>query len=819
MEKMRKKLDRVISFTLAFLFLLAGVIVMPASANAAEFGNLILTKVGGSEPTSGIDYLYEDNTLKIIGEDEYIVSSSGSVFDGNIIISSAATITFRDLKVTTSIGSAVYVNSIGVKIKLEGSSNLAGSLRVPAGAEVTISGTGTLNVHGNAQSAGIGGEADENAGNIIISGGTVMATGISGGAGIGGGNGANGGNVVISGGYVTATGEFKNGAGGSGIGGGNGGSGGSVEIGGNADVRAIGSVYSAGIGGSNGGHGGNVQISGDSVVTAIGGADAAGIGGGVFGDGGDVQIFGNPVVNAEGGINAAGIGGGIYRAGRGGNGGNVTIAGGLVTAIGGNGGVVSTSGAGAGIGGGGNDFFDKDNTEGGNGGTVIISGGTVNAAGGENLIDEAKSAYDIGGGGPGDDMINEVWGDHGDSGTLTLNGTLTGRLDPSLTKLNLEKYGFGGNPYAESSLIRGTVVDDSVGLVRDNPNITGVYPSCTVIFESNGGTKIDKQTVVWGLKAKEPEIPEKEDYIFSGWYEDNTKFEDEWNFDNPITDDITLFAKWTEKTYKVTVETDGNGTADANVTIAPFKKEIVLSQTPNEGYIFKEWQVLSGGVTVTDNKFTMPREDAIVKAIYELDTRLVTFESNGGTLVTGQFVWYGTSVSKPIDPKKEGYIFAGWYKDNKTFENKWDFDTKITENIVLFAKWNAVEPAPTEVPTSSPVPTIPPTAKPTVTPYPTEEPTISPAPTEVPTSSPIPTIPPTAKPTDIPYPTEEPTHIPAPTVSPTIKPIPTSYPTSMPIPDTGDSGSSIVHGMLAVIALVIVFVLMKVRKFRKNSSY
>ena len=67
--------------------------------------------------------------------------------------------------------------------------------------------------------------------------------------------------------------------------------------------------------------------------------------------------------------------------------------------------------------------------------------------------------------------------------------------------------------------------------------------SYTVTFNSNGGTEIAPKEVVSGLKIKEPETPTKDKYVFRGWYEDdafNTKFD----FNTPITSDITLYAKW-----------------------------------------------------------------------------------------------------------------------------------------------------------------------------------------------------------------------------------------------------------------------------------
>lgn len=70
-------------------------------------------------------------------------------------------------------------------------------------------------------------------------------------------------------------------------------------------------------------------------------------------------------------------------------------------------------------------------------------------------------------------------------------------------------------------------------------------------------------------------------------------------------------------TYTITVRTDGNGTAKANISSASQGMQIALTANANNGYQFKEWQVIDGGVTITDNKFTMPAANVTVKAIFK----------------------------------------------------------------------------------------------------------------------------------------------------------------------------------------------------------
>lgn len=69
--------------------------------------------------------------------------------------------------------------------------------------------------------------------------------------------------------------------------------------------------------------------------------------------------------------------------------------------------------------------------------------------------------------------------------------------------------------------------------------------------------------------------------------------------------------------FTVTVENNGNGSASAAPASAAKGEEITLTATPDSGYHLKEWQTVSGGVTISNNKFTMPADNVTVKAIFE----------------------------------------------------------------------------------------------------------------------------------------------------------------------------------------------------------
>ena len=65
----------------------------------------------------------------------------------------------------------------------------------------------------------------------------------------------------------------------------------------------------------------------------------------------------------------------------------------------------------------------------------------------------------------------------------------------------------------------------------------------------------------------------------------------------------------------------------------------------------------------------------------------VSFDSQGGSSVEPLTAIGGNSIPVPNAPTKEGFSFAGWYKDAR-FTDPWNFGTdKVTENITLYAKW------------------------------------------------------------------------------------------------------------------------------------
>ena len=144
--------------------------------------------------------------------------------------------------------------------------------------------------------------------------------------------------------------------------------------------------------------------------------------------------------------------------------------------------------------------------------------------------------------------------------------------------------------------------------------------------------------------------------------------------------------------YTVTVISGGNGTASASHAKAVAGTEITLTAAPNAGYHFKEWQVMSGDVTVRDDKFTMSGSDVEVKAIFEEDAPptpteyTVTFDGNDGTPSVGSMTTTKQKLTSLPDASRSEHSFDGWYTE-KSGGTKITTDTVFSANTTVYAHW------------------------------------------------------------------------------------------------------------------------------------
>ncbi len=142
--------------------------------------------------------------------------------------------------------------------------------------------------------------------------------------------------------------------------------------------------------------------------------------------------------------------------------------------------------------------------------------------------------------------------------------------------------------------------------------------------------------------------------------------------------------------FKLTVNIVGSGTVTRNPQGDYYSSGTVVTLTanPSTGWHFSDY---SGDISTSDNPATITMDsDKTVTATFKINQYTVTFNSEGGSSVPSQTVPYGGKVTKPADPTKTGYTFAGWYKD-EAYTTQWDFDNDVvTQDITLYAKWTII---------------------------------------------------------------------------------------------------------------------------------
>lgn len=134
--------------------------------------------------------------------------------------------------------------------------------------------------------------------------------------------------------------------------------------------------------------------------------------------------------------------------------------------------------------------------------------------------------------------------------------------------------------------------------------------------------------------------------------------------------------------HTVTVKTDGNGIAFASPLLAVAGTEINLTAMPKKGYHFKEWQVISGGVAIENNKFLMPDSNVEVKAVFEKDAPPAPTDPGKPSIsVTGAYTYNGSEHTATVS----GYNPATMDIAGNTATDAGDYTVRVTSKTGRWA--------------------------------------------------------------------------------------------------------------------------------------
>ncbi len=157
--------------------------------------------------------------------------------------------------------------------------------------------------------------------------------------------------------------------------------------------------------------------------------------------------------------------------------------------------------------------------------------------------------------------------------------------------------------------------------------------------------------------------------------------------DSVPADVTALTVQWTVPTYAVTLHPNGGTINSGNVTGYTYGVGVTLptaDDMTNTGHTFKGWydnENLTGSpVTAIGGTGTGNKE---YWAKWEINQYTITFDTNGGSEIAPITQDYGTAITAPADPTREGYTFIGWDREIPK--------TMPAENITLKARWKDIE--------------------------------------------------------------------------------------------------------------------------------
>ena len=187
----------------------------------------------------------------------------------------------------------------------------------------------------------------------------------------------------------------------------------------------------------------------------------------------------------------------------------------------------------------------------------------------------------------------------------------------------------------------------------------------TITFDTAGGSTVASITQDYGTAITAPADPTREGYTFIGW-------------DKAIpttmpAENMTITAKWKVNQYTITF--DSNGGSEIAPITQDYGTVIAAPANPTrEGYTFIGWDKAIPS--------TMPAEKMIITAKWAVNQYTITFDTAGGSAVASITQDYGTAITAPADPTREGYTFIGWDKAIPT--------TMPAENMIITAKWRDI---------------------------------------------------------------------------------------------------------------------------------
>ena len=274
-------------------------------------------------------------------------------------------------------------------------------------------------------------------------------------------------------------------------------------------------------------------------------------------------------------------------------------------------------------------------------------------------------------------------------GSLTLNG--------ALTLIHYTQYGGGSVTMTDGLTAKYLTVDSgSLTVTGDTEAITLLNQAIAHLYMGDGVRLFTGSSAQDAAEAAVPELSAEMQELYKRYLaDDNTlTYEEISALNNALREQFNaIFRQLSGKTYvrftnawDVTYQPGTDGLGDAVTDVKLYNDDLTLRDAlfTRTGYTQVGWATVDGGEKVYGFEDVYTQNEALtLYPVWNTNKYTITFDTAGGSEIAPITQDYGTAITAPADPTREGYTFIGWDKEIPT--------TMPAENITLKAKWKDIE--------------------------------------------------------------------------------------------------------------------------------
>lgn len=254
---------------------------------------------------------------------------------------------------------------------------------------------------------------------------------------------------------------------------------------------------------------------------------------------------------------------------------------------------------------------------------------------------------------------------------------------PAASKTGYTFSGWYTQPAGGTKVTSGTVIKENVTVYAHYSPRT-----YTLTFDANGGNcDTASRKITYGGRYGTLPAAEKKYCDFYGWYTEpagGTKVD----ADTLITEDTTVYARYSGKKYIVTLDANGGSVSETSFTVSDGDRYGKLPDPVRDGYKFDGWYTAKNDgekVSALDK----PSDNVTLFAHWTYQKSLVVFDAAGGDGTVSREVNNGTKLGTLPTASRKGYTFDGWYTA-KVGGNKISSATVVKNDVTYYAHWSII---------------------------------------------------------------------------------------------------------------------------------